>query len=72
MEVNTHGLTLDGASVDGEVSEVSEELLCAVLRLHKAEEIWRIVDELRYYGINEYIGSKRARSISQLSRSCRK
>lgn len=42
-----YGLALDGAAIDGDISEVCKELLSAVLRLHKFEQLGRIVDELR-------------------------
>lgn len=43
---NTYDLTLDAAAVDSKVAEVREELLGAVLALHKLEQVWGIVDEL--------------------------
>jgi hypothetical protein len=43
-----YGLALDGAAIDGDISEVCKELLSAVLRLHKFEQLGRIVDELRW------------------------
>jgi hypothetical protein len=42
-----YGLALDGATVNGNVSEVRKELLGAVLRLYKFEQLLRIIDELR-------------------------
>ena len=42
-----YGLALDGAAIDGDVSEVCKELLSAVLSLHKFEQVGRIVNELR-------------------------
>jgi hypothetical protein len=39
-------LALDRTAVDGDISEICEELLGAVLRLHKFEQLRRIVDEL--------------------------
>ena len=44
----SYGLALDGAAIDGNISEVRKELLSAVLRLHKFEQLGRIVDELRW------------------------
>jgi hypothetical protein len=41
-------LALDGAAIDGDVSEVCKELLSAVLCLHKFKQLGRIVDELRW------------------------
>jgi hypothetical protein len=41
-------LALDRAAIDGNISEVRKELLSAVLRLHKFEQLGRIVDELRW------------------------
>ena len=41
-----YGLAFDGAPIDGDVSEVCEELLGTVLRLHKLKQLRRIVDEL--------------------------
>jgi hypothetical protein len=43
-----YNLALDGAAIDGDISEVCKELLSAVLRLHKFEQLGRIVDELRW------------------------
>ncbi len=42
----SYGLALDGAAIDGEVSEICKELLGTILRLHKLEQLGRIVDEL--------------------------
>jgi hypothetical protein len=44
----SYGLALDGAAIDGNISEVCKELLSAVLRLHKFEQLRRIVNELRW------------------------
>jgi hypothetical protein len=41
-----YGLALDGAAVDGDISEVRKELLGTVLRLDKLEQLRRIVNEL--------------------------
>jgi len=41
-----YGLALDGAAINGDISEVCEELLSTVLRLHKFEQLRCIVDEL--------------------------
>jgi hypothetical protein len=64
-----YGLALDGAAIDGDISEVCKELLSAVLRLHKFEQLGRIVDELRQVSSNgqQVIYDKR----SPLSRSSR-
>jgi hypothetical protein len=43
-----YGLALDGAAIDGDISEVRKELLSAVLRLHKFEQVGCIVDEQRW------------------------
>jgi hypothetical protein len=42
----TYGLAFDGATVDGDVSEICKELLSAILRLHEFKQLRRIVDEL--------------------------
>jgi hypothetical protein len=39
-------LSFDRASIDSEISKVSEEFLGTVLALHKFEKVWGIVDEL--------------------------
>jgi hypothetical protein len=39
------GLTLDRAAVDGDITEVREDLLGTVLALNEAEEVRRVVDE---------------------------
>jgi hypothetical protein len=64
-----YGLALDGAAIDGDISEVCKELLSAVLRLHKFEQLGRIVDELRWVSATgrQVIYNKRPR----LSRSSR-
>ena len=41
-------MALDRAAVDGEVAEVSEQLLRAVLALDELEEVGRVVDELLF------------------------
>jgi hypothetical protein len=46
LKEESYGLALDGAAVDGDISEICEEFLSAVLRLHKLEQLRRIVDEL--------------------------
>ena len=43
----TYDLALDRAAVNGEVAEVSEQLLCTVLALNELEKLRRIIDELR-------------------------
>ena len=45
-EAGFAGLALDRGAVDGEVSEVSEELLSTVLALNELEPLGSIVDEL--------------------------
>ena len=45
-EKEIYGLALDGATIDGDVSEICKELLGAVLRLYELEQLRRIVDEL--------------------------
>ena len=42
----SYTLALDRTAIDGDISEISEELLSAVLRLHKFKQLGRIVDEL--------------------------
>lgn len=42
-------LTLDRASVDCEISKISQELLSTVLALYKFEELRSIVDELEQH-----------------------
>jgi hypothetical protein len=39
-------LAFDRASVDGQVSEVCEQLLGTILTLYKLEELWSVIDEL--------------------------
>jgi hypothetical protein len=58
-----YGLALDGAAIDGDISEVCKELLSAVLRLHKFEQLGRIVDELRWVSATgqQVIYNKRSR-----------
>ena len=64
-----YSLALDGAAIDGDVSEVCKELLSAVLRLHKFEQVGRIVDELRWVSATgqQAIYNKRSR-LSKSSR----
>jgi len=47
VNADVAGLTLDRRTVNGEVSEVGEELLGAVLRLDEVEELGGVVDERR-------------------------
>jgi hypothetical protein len=42
----TYNLSFDRASIDSEISKVSEEFLGTVLALHELEEVWGIVNEL--------------------------
>ena len=42
----SYRLALNGAAIDGDVSEICKELLGAVLRLYKLEQIGRIINEL--------------------------
>jgi len=46
LREESYGLALDGAAVDGDISEICKDFLSAVLRLHKLEQLGRIVDEL--------------------------
>jgi hypothetical protein len=46
-----YGLALDGAAIDGDISKVCKKLLSAVQRLHKFEQLGRIVDELRWVSV---------------------
>lgn len=43
---STYNLTLNGATVYGEITKVGEQLLCAVLTLNQFEELGGIVNEL--------------------------
>lgn len=52
---SSYNLTLDGASIDGKVSKISEELLSAVLALDELEEVGGIVDELRVTKVSSEI-----------------
>jgi len=45
LETGFANLTLDGTSVDGEVSKVGKEFLGTVLTLHELEEIGSVVNE---------------------------
>lgn len=45
MKAGLSRLSLDGGTVDDEVSEVSEELLSTVLRGDELEELGSVVDE---------------------------
>jgi hypothetical protein len=41
-----HGLALDRASVDGNVSKICKKFLGAVLTLYQLEKFWGVVDKL--------------------------
>ena len=45
-EKEYYGLALNRAAVNGDVSEVRKELLGAVLRLHKLEQLRCVIDKL--------------------------
>ena len=47
--VYTYHLTLDGATIDGKVSEICKEFLGTILALHQFEEFGGIVDELHSF-----------------------
>ena len=64
-------LTFDRAAVDGEVTEVGEELLGTVLALDELEELGGVVDEL-WPVLCQRGASCFARCNLQWSRSCQK
>jgi len=43
---STYDLSLNGASVDGKVSEVRKEFLGTVLALDELEQVGSVIDEL--------------------------
>lgn len=43
-----HGLSFDGTSIHGYISQVSQQLLGAVLSLNELEKLWRVIYELEW------------------------
>ena len=64
-----YSLALDGTAIDGDISEICEELLSAVLRLHEFKQLGRIIDKLKWVSAKgqQVTYNKRSR----LSRSSR-
>ena len=42
----THGLSFDGTSVHGQISQVRQQFLCTVLGLNELEKFWGVIDKL--------------------------